>query len=176
MKYEDKDFFPVVGLRSDVLRYSSVKNDDKEVIGHITMLDIEGYELNTVKRLCSNMFDVAFVLRSSKDAYHVYNPVIRSFDETHELMKSIGLEDKQHVDIGYKRGDWVLRISDKPADGKIVPELVHSHVMPNKRLTYSYPHLQFLLEYFNVYEAEDVIDKMPVDGKSVELVKYWTFK
>lgn len=171
-----KTYFSVKGVRSEVLTYNSVKNDDTEGIGHITMLDIEDTDLETVKNMVNNMFDVAFILESSRDGYHVYNPVIRSFEDTRALMKSIALEDSQHVSIGYKRGDWVLRMTDKPAEDKQIPHIVYETVSPTKRKTLSKPHVMLIAEYFNSSVANDVLDKMPVNGKSVEIVEYWTFK
>lgn len=184
MSKDGKAWFKCRGVRSDVL------DSDKNSLGHICMLDVENATFKQVKELCNNMFDVAFVFQSSYRSHtshdptgdaprwnwHIYNPVIRGFEDTKDLMSSIALEDDNHVEIGYERGDWVLRISDKPDDSKKVPEYAYSVVNPSKRKTLSEPHLRFLEGYFEVAPASKLADKMPTAGKTLEAVEYWTYK
>lgn len=162
-----ESYFSCRGITSTVL------NAEKECLGHITMLDVENATFKQVKEQCVNNYDCYFILRSSRNNYHIINPLIRSFKDTYEHMSEIEIEDNNHTHIGYKRGDWVLRITDKP--NKPIPHIVDQEGYMNKNKTYSKPHLKFLEVYHDSILAKNMLNNV-TKGKTLRTVKYWTFK
>lgn len=166
----DEAFFTCKGVKSTV-------HNENGTLGHILMLDAENIPLRELKKECRKRFDVYAIFRSSLTGYHVYNPAIRSFEDTYNILSALNsLEDDKHAEIGYKREDWVLRTSDKPMFGKIIPKNVYCSAYMNKHKTYSYPHLKFLDKAMGARKMGYVADKLPTAGKTLEKVEYRTYK
>lgn len=161
-----ESFFTCRGISSHV-----IGSDGS--IGHVLMLDIEDKKLVDVLNWCDNNLGNYAVFKSSSNSYHVLNPKVRSYEKTYEFLKNISLEDSNHADIGYERGDWVLRISDKP--DKPMPELIEYSLSMDKKNSYSKPHIK----YINALHSNELANewfKLPLVGETLRTVQYWTFK
>lgn len=157
------------GLKSGV--YGS-----KTEIGHILMLDVENKSLEELYDVIYQLEGYNFIMQSSKGSYHIYNPTIQSQQETVDKMVEIEGIDRSHASIGYKRGDWVLRVSNK--HNKQVPEHINTVEGLIER-PISRPHLIFLRNYFGCSKADYLLDVVPekyLIGKNLKFVEYWTYK
>lgn len=154
---------------------SSVYGDETE-IGHILMLDVENKSLEELYDVVYQLDGYNFIMESSEGSYHIYDPTIRSKQETVDKMKQIEGIDSSHASIGYKRGDWVLRVSNK--HNKQIPEHINTVEGLIERPV-SRPHLIFLRDYFGCSKADYLLDVVPekyLVGKNLKFVKYWTYK
>lgn len=165
---EHKDYFSCLGLSSEVY------DDNGDSLGHICIVDAEDTDYKSLKEEMKQHFDVFFILMSSKGSYHVINPVVRSLEETKAVLDSIDSEDSQHTEIGYKRGDWVCRVTEKRT--KPSPVLLEEIVRPSDHHKYSKPHLYFLSNYYGCTEPESMIELLRTIGKTNKIIKYYTFK
>lgn len=161
-----KDYFQCKGVTSQVYTGNSTYK-------HVVMIDSELNSFEKVRQEVDQRFNHYFIFRSSKDGFHVINPVLRPKYKVYEILSNISIEDDKHREIGYKRGDWVLRADDKP--NKHSPRLVYSEVYPDDYNSFSRPHLEYLRVIHNSRDAELLL-KNPTEGNKLKYVKYWTFK
>jgi len=160
-------FFMCKGIASTVI-------EDEKDVGHVIMLDIEDESLESVRIMCDHTFKSYFIFASSNRSFHVINPVIYEKDYAKDILDMIDSEDQNHADIGYERGDWVLRTSGKPR--KISPTLIASSISKDKEQTYSKPHLKYLEEFHDSEDARKVLESSKNRGDTLRTVQYWTFK
>lgn len=168
---ERKKYFDCLGVTSHVLEE---RKDSSSVAGHVLMFDVEDKDFRTVKNYFTERFDVVFIFESSLNNYHVLIPEINSFEETYNMMLKVEMEHTPHTEIGYKRGDWVLRVSDKPDKPK--PVLRYADAVMNKDKVLSYPHLMYVKELYGDKTAENCLKFFNTEGDRLKAVKYSTFK
>lgn len=196
-KYKGKTYFSCLGLTSKVVMTEAIFtnriNDYTHFYnhGHVLLADMEDCSYLEVKEMANDLFDCYAILRSSKkdgrENYHLINPVVRPRTETRDILQSISktylgcnpysLEDRSHCHIGYLRGDWVLRISEKPS--KDAPVLIDSNIESCLNIEdskyFSYPHLRYLRDVYQI-DIKDIIRKNKVIGQKLQTVKYYTYK
>lgn len=166
-----KNYFDCIGVTSHCIRE---RENFNEVLGHVTMFDVENNSYTEVRNYFKERYDVLFIFESSKDNYHVLIPWIRDFEETYRDMLKCEKEHDPHAKIGYKRGDWVLRISDKPNKPK--PILRYANAIQNKNKSYSWGHLEYIRQLYDSEIAENCLKYMNTEGDRLKSVKYSTFK
>lgn len=88
-------------------------------VHHMGLFDFDnGITKAHVLRAALDLDGTNILWRSSKTGYHLWNLAIRSPDEIALLGLSMGADCK-HVQSGYKKNKWVLRISPKWKDDVI---------------------------------------------------------
>lgn len=155
---------------------------DREL--HATFLDAEKSTLPILKEMAYNNYGVFMIMESSQGNYHLYAPIARPKELVYTVLSFSEPEHQEHADIGYERGDWVLRISEKginssnPLSPK--PELVDYRIEPKAGVQYSLPHIKFMRNFipkedlWKLTEIETLHDT--VSSENLMISQYDTFQ
>lgn len=168
---DKQKYVDCIGISSKVKESKNGKTK-----GHVLFLDAEKNTdrkiIDIINRLKQKL-DVFMVLESSKDSYHVINPVIRSQDDTFRLMAQFNFEDYQHTAIGYKRDSWVLRFTQKGYKSAPTPIAVYNDL--NESKVVSEPHIRFVNDIYNHCFFKNSKDSMMYLDGVLTVEKYTTY-
>lgn len=187
-----EDYFKVKGVKSTVL------NENRESLGHVLMLDMEETDISTVNSRLDQIEEIKiayiFVSSINEDSYnyHVLVPQVFSKREIKDIQERIPEQDENHTSIGFKRGDWVLRVDDKPLKNKVRPFFIEAYVRSiDEDVYFSKPHLKLYEEFSNkptLHESVkhdrleladyilDTYDNELIIGSKAQIVEYRTYK
>lgn len=137
---KEKDLLTARGIASEL-------RDDGETVGHVLLMDYDdGVNPDRVFRENANLPGLTAVFESSPGSYHVHNYTIRTKDKT--ALAMLGRKvDPMHISVGYRRGRWTLRVSEKdrvnasegseasdlPGPYKSAPELIEHWINGTER-------------------------------------------
>jgi len=92
---------------------SSVYNGDGELIGHVTMLDLDRSTRDDARQVAQQLDGASAVVRSSDTSYHVWELTIRPLPDVIEQAELISRVDPEHVELSERRECSVVRIDEK---------------------------------------------------------------
>lgn len=164
---EYRDWFNCFGLTSTVYEHGGC-------IGHVIFIDAEDCKLEELENEINEHFDVYFIYKSSHDGYHVMCPRIMDYEDAYSKLQELDVEHSKHTEIGYKRGDWVLRTTDKRHKPR--PVYIKGVAKHNREHVYSKPHLEYIRHYEDEQTPENVLELMKTRGHDTDVVMYGTFK
>lgn len=166
----DEDcLYPVVGVKSNIKNAEQLNIERPNCI----FVDCENTDLDTVIRQSRRYMTFPFIFRSSYQSYHVIDATVNSVEQVMDVLEMIEVEDSNHRDIGYIRGDWVLR-TDAKAD-KNPPRYITCVATPTDNAVFSKAHLDFLKGMYGVTMAGWLSQNFKtVESKNLDFVRYMT--
>lgn len=172
------------GIMSPV--YSESEMNFEIMHGHVLMFDFEDTKMEIVEDYHEYLtgderrddidLPIMFIFQSSEGNFHGLCPIIDSYQEALEIKSQHMLDDQDHVEVGMKKGRWTLRVSEK--GDKPAPQYIGYVINENANLragyTWSQPHLEFLVDNYDVNIAKTIIEECKTAGESLDVVKYHT--
>ena len=165
-------------IESQILSTTGISSkvfEDNQFKGHILLLDYDNTPKRRILQNITKLSGISCLRPSSSTGWHVWNLTIRTRDETALLALELN-DDPNHVQVGYNRHSWVLRLGPKfdenydeykPAPGNI-------EVFSNPTVEYqSRPHLDILKSRFQ-HRFKRIEDKFCWKGDRTQLETYMT--
>lgn len=130
---------------------SGVRGDDRELLGHVALLDLDGASLEAAIENARRLEGIVAVLESSPGSYHVWSLSIRPLEEQLEIARELPAVDPEHVDLSRRRECAVLRVDEKVGVGtgdvvKPAPRVEKTLEDVCPEVPQSAPHLELLEE------------------------------
>lgn len=168
------------GFQSHVLKHAEI-SDEPVLLGHACFFDFEDSNYHDAVREITKKHNTRaiFVFESSDGNYHAVSPRIMSLQEINDLKSNLEHDDDAHREIGYKKGCWTLRLSEK--GNKPKPKFVKAYLDLHdydKEYAYSRPHMEILKQSYD-NKAIDMCFKLIEKsenfvGAETRLVQYST--
>lgn len=83
-----------------------------KAIGHVGLFDFDGMRKSEILDRTMELDGINILWASSDTGYHLWNLSIRSVHEIALMGLNLNA-DPEHVAVGYRKGKWILRISEK---------------------------------------------------------------
>lgn len=191
MKTDDHSQVKIVGDPDDVDHEvasagvtSCVLDAAGNRLGHVVLLDYDDLDLGQVRQRVTDLPDPSVIIESSPGRYHVWVPVIHSWDEAIELAEGSGC-DPEYVSWIEEKEEMFLRCARKVAldDESIratAPTVIESVGGSDADAAVSGPHLKHIAELcsegFGPGDCEklidDIIDDNDIVGAAAPTEKY----
>ena len=140
---------------------SSVYDDDGELIGHVTLLDLDHSTRDDARQVAQQLDGASAVVRSSESSYHVWDLTIRPLPDVIEQAELIPRVDPEHVELSERRECSVVRIDEKVDAGTGETIKPQPHVVETYRATcdapQSGPHREVLAELCSLDPWESAV-------------------